>query len=169
MIESLLETERPMEEPALSNDAENGRYEMLASLEREMERLKDGLGLLGVKPCSCCGVYYGRSDPGALFNCGELVCYACVARWWSQRCPQLSVKERQTTESGLRRWLVTHHHAKVVAKSRDLPKPERLVMKLVTGCEQCSASGKSYSGAPCSYCDGRGSVWVVVRVPEDIL
>ena len=169
MMESLLQTERPTEGPALSYDVEMGRDEKLASLERELEYLKAGLGLLGVKPCSCCGVFYGRSDPGALFNCGEFVCYACVARWWSHRRPQLSGKDRQTTESGLRRWLVTYHHAKVIAKSRDLPEPERLVMKLVTGCEQCSASGKSYSGAPCSYCDGRGSVWVVVRVPEDIL
>jgi hypothetical protein len=163
MIEVLSQTERPTERVAVPED------ERLASLEREMEQLKDGLGLLGIRPCGWCGVFYRRSDPGALFDCGELVCYHCVPRWWSQRCPQLSIGERQTVESGLRRWLCTNHHAQVVARLADLPKPERLLMKLVTGCEQCNASGKSYKGAPCSYCDGRGSVWVVVRVPDDIL
>ena len=139
--------------------------ERLASLERGLEHLKAGLGLLGVKPCSWCGVFYRRSDPGALFDCGELVCFDCVPRWWLHRSPELSANDRQKPEGDLRRWLVTHHHAEVIRRLGDLPEPERLMVKLVTGCEQCSASGKTYSGKRCPFCDGRGTIWVVVRAP----
>jgi len=59
----------------LPDEPEKGRDERLASLERSLEHLKAGLGLLGVKPCSGCGVYYRRSDPGALFDGGQLACY----------------------------------------------------------------------------------------------
>jgi hypothetical protein len=82
------------------------------------------------------------------------------------RCPELSADDRQKTERELRRWLVSHHHAEVIGRSGDLPKPERLLMKLVTGCGQCDASGKTYKGGCCHHCDGRGTVWVVVRAPE---
>ncbi len=143
--------------------------ERLAGIERRLRHLTAGLGLLGVKPCSWCGVFYRRSDPGALLDCGELVCYDCVSPWWLHRCPELSVKDRQTAESGLRRWLVTYHHAEVIGQLRHLPKPEGLLMKLVTSCEQCDASGKTYTGERCPHCDGRGTVWVVVRAPDDIL
>jgi DnaJ-class molecular chaperone len=51
----------------------------------------------------------------------------------------------------------------VIRRPGDLPKPERLLMKLVTGCDQCDASGKTRTGGRCSHCDGRGTVWVVVR------
>ena len=54
----------------LSDELEMDRDERLASIERSLEHLKAGLGLLGVKPCSGCGVYYRRSDPGALFDGG---------------------------------------------------------------------------------------------------
>jgi DnaJ-class molecular chaperone len=39
-------------------------------------------------------------------------------------------------------------------------------VKLVTGCEQCDATGKTYGGGRCHHCDGRGTVWVIVRAPE---
>ena len=52
----------------MSGDAEEGVDEKLARVERGLEHLKAGLGLLGVKPCSWCGIYYRRSDPGALIR-----------------------------------------------------------------------------------------------------
>ena len=152
-------------EVELSDNPEKGLEERLASLERGLEHLKAGLGLLSVKPCSWCGIFYRRSDPGALFDCGELVCFDCVPRWWLHRSPELSANDRQKPEGDLRRWLVTHHHAEVIRRLGDLPEPERLMVKLVTGCEQCSASGKTYSGKRCPFCDGRGTIWVVVRAP----
>jgi hypothetical protein len=156
------------EDLVLSDDPEKGRDERLARLERGLEHLKAGLGLLGVKPCSSCGIYYRRSDEGTLFNGGELVCYDCVPRWWLHRCPELSTDDRQKAERQLRHWLVSHYHAEVIGQLGNLPEPERLLMKLVTDCEQCNASGKNYEGKRCSHCDGRGTVWVVVvRPPLD--
>jgi hypothetical protein len=140
--------------------------ERLASLERGMESLKSGLGLLGIRPCSWCGTFYRRSDAGALCDCGELVCYDCIPRWWPQRSPELSADARQTVERQLRHWLVSHHNAEVIGKPEDLPKPDRLMLKLVTGCEQCGNTGKTETGGRCHYCDGRGTVWVVVRAPD---
>jgi hypothetical protein len=153
-------------EDLVSDDPEKGVEEGLASLKRDLEHLKAGLRLLGVTPCSWCGIYYRRSDPSALFNYGDLVCYNCIARWWLHRCPELSGDERQKVERDLRRWLVNHHHAEVIGRLGDLPKPELLLLKLVTGCEQCSASGKTNTGRRCPECDGRGTVWVVVRAPD---
>jgi len=150
----------------LPDEPEKGPDERLASLERGLEHLKAGLGLLGVKPCNWCGIFFRRSDPGTLFDCGEVICFDCIPRWWLHRSPGLSANDRQRVESGLRRWLVTHHHAEVIGRSGDLPQPERLLMKLVTGCEQCDASGKTYTGGRCPHCDGRGTVWVVVRAPD---
>lgn len=152
----------------MSDDPEKGQDQRLASLERGLERLKAGLGLLGVKPCCWCGIFYRRSDPGALFDCGELVCFNCVLPWWEHRSPELSATDRLKVENELRRWLVSHHHAEVIGRSRDLPKPDRLMFKLITGCEQCEASGKTYTGGLCHHCDGRGTVWVVIRAPEDL-
>ena len=143
--------------------------ERLSSLERELDHLKAGLGLLGVKPCSCCANYYRSSDPGALFHGGELVCYNCIPQWWLQRSPKLSTDDRQQAERDLRRWLVSHHRAEVIGRAGDLPAPERLLMKLVTGCEQCNSSGKTDTGKRCSNCDGRGTVWLVVRDPDSRL
>jgi hypothetical protein len=139
--------------------------ERLTTLERGLENVKSGLGLLGIRPCSLCGTFYPRSDAGALCDCGELIRYECIPRWWPQRCPELSANARQAVERELRQW-VSHHEAEVIGKLEDLPKPDRLMMKLVTGCEQCGASGKTETEGRCHHCDGRGTVWVVVRTPE---
>jgi hypothetical protein len=147
----------------LSDEPEKNLDQRLASIERGLEHLKDGLGLLGVKPCTLCGVFYRRADPGSLFR--EFVCFNCIQQWWSHRCPELSGEDRQKTERELRRWLVSYHHADVILKPEKLPRPEMLVMKLVTGCDQCDASGKTYSGGRCHHCDGRGTEWVVVYAP----
>jgi len=147
-------------------DPEKGLDGKLANLERSLEHLKAGVGLLGITPCAWCSTYYRRSDPGALFHHSEFVCYDCVSEWWLHRCPELTSDDRQKAERELRRWLVNHHKAEVIGKARDLPAPERLLMKLVTSCEQCDASGKTYTGGRCSHCDGRGTVWVVVRAPD---
>jgi hypothetical protein len=147
----------------LSDQPEKSLDERLASLERGLEHLQAGLGLLGVKPCNWCGVFHRSSDPGALFHGSELVCYKCISQWWSQRSTKLSGDDRQKAERDLRRWLISHHHAEVIGRAEDLPTPEQLLMKLVTGCEQCNASGKTYTGKRCSHCDGRGTAWLVVR------
>jgi hypothetical protein len=144
---------------------EKSPEERLASLERAMDHLKTGLGLLGLAPCSCCGIYYLRAQPGALFKFGESVCFNCIAQWWSHRCPELGTEDRPRAERELRRWLITHHRAEVIGKLGRLPPPDQLLTKLVTGCEQCGASGK-IGGKRCPHCDGQGTVWVVIRNPD---
>jgi len=148
------------------DDSGKGLDQRLASLERDLEHLKNGLGLLGLKPCSWCRVFYRRSDPGALFHHGEFVCYQCILPWWWHRSPELSANDRLKAERELRRWLVSHHHAEVILRPGNLPKPERLLLKLVTGCDECEGSGKTKTGALCHHCEGRGTVWVVIRAPD---
>lgn len=89
-----------------------------------------------------------------------------VPQWWLHRCPELSGDDGQKAERALRRWLIRHQHAEVIGRSGDLPKPERLLLKLVNGCEQCNASGKAYTGGLYPHCDGRGTVWVVALAPD---
>jgi hypothetical protein len=148
----------------LSDNLEKSLDERLASVERSLQHLKDGLGVLGLKPCSWCGVFYRRSDEGALFHYDEFVCFKCVPHWWLHHCPELSAGDRQKAERELRRWLVSHHEAVVILRSGNLP--EHFLMKLVTGCEECEGSGKTPTGGRCHHCDGRGTVWVVIRLPD---
>ena len=136
----------------------------LAGLEQALKHISDGLGQLGLKPCSQCGVFYRRSDPAALFHYDEFVCFKCVPLWWAQRCPQLSTSARKKAERELRQWLVGHHHAEVIRRPANLP--EHYLLKLVTSCEDCDGSGKTSSGGICRHCDGRGTVWVVLRAPD---
>ncbi len=150
----------------MSDQPQKSIDERLASLELGLEHLKSGLGLLGIKPCAWCGTFRRRSDPGSLFECHESVCFNCIQPWWLHRCPELSVTERPMIERELRRWLVSYHHADVILHPGKLPQPERLVLKLITGCDQCEGTGKTHSGAACSHCDGRGTIWVVVRAPD---
>jgi hypothetical protein len=148
----------------MSNDSTESLEERLARIERELELQKTGLAALGVKPCSRCGIYYQRSNPGALLHCGsELVCFQCIQQWWLERSPKLSPNERTKTESELCRWLLNHHQAELILRLDDLPSPEQLRIKLVVGCESCNGSGKNITGKLCKQCDGRGTVWVVVR------
>jgi hypothetical protein len=138
----------------------------LAKVERDMERLREGLALLDVKPCSCCGKFY-RSSTGALFDSGTPVCFACLPQWWPLHSPGMGAAERQKTEMALTRWVLSHHHAEVIRRPEDLPDPEHLRLKLVVGCEQCQGSGKDFSGNKlCPRCDGRGTLWLISRKPN---
>jgi len=147
----------------MPNDSNESLEERLTRIERELEHQKTGLAALGVKPCSRCDIFYLRSNPGALFNCGELVCFNCIQQWWLDRSPNLSPDDRTKAESALCRWLLNHHQAELILRLDDLPSPEQLRIKLVVGCETCNSEGKIFSGKKCTQCDGRGTVWVVVR------
>ena len=149
----------------MSNNSEGSLDERLTRIERELERQRIALGLLGIKPCSRCGIFYQRSDPRTLFSCGELVCFNCIQQWWLDRCPKLNPNDRPRIEGELCRWLLNHHQAELIRRFDDLPSPEQLRIKVVVGCETCSSEGKTHSGRKCNQCDGRGTVWVVVRAP----
>lgn len=136
--------------------------EGLARQAQEIERLKDALGLLGVNPCSWCKKFVRRTDPGALFDAGELLCYGCIAEWWPQRCSQLPEKERETLEGKLVFWLRDHHHAELYKDPAKLPESSQQELHIVANCLECRGTGKSLGQERCRYCDGRGTVWVIV-------
>jgi hypothetical protein len=141
--------------------------EVLARHAFELDRLKDALGLLGVNPCSPCKKFFRRADPGALFDAGgDLVCYACIHDWWTQRCTQLSTTERQNVESKLVYWLRATHHAEIIKDPAKLPESTRQELNLVANCLECRGTGKSLGQDHCRYCEGRGTVWVVVARPQ---
>jgi hypothetical protein len=136
--------------------------ETLSRYEVEIERLREAFALLGVGPCSCCGTFFRRSDPGALFDAGGLVCYGCIPTWWPQRCSQLSIKERENIEGKLVFWLREYHHAETFKDPAKLPDPAQQELHLIATCLECRGTGKSLGDDHCRFCAGRGTVWIVV-------
>ena len=136
--------------------------EILARQQIDLERLKDALGLLGVNPCAWCQKFVRRSDPGAMFDAGELVCYGCIADWWRQRCSQLSGKDRENLEGKLVFWLRDHHHAELFKDPAKLPESSQQELNIVANCLECRGTGKSLGQDHCRFCEDRGTVWVIV-------
>jgi hypothetical protein len=139
----------------------------LAGVERTLEQMQAGLGLLGVRRCVRCGRFLRTTQPGALFDGGggEMVCFECLVPWWSARLGGLSDEDRRRTELAMTRWLVVNHGAEIMRRPEEIARLEPAPrIKLVVGCEQCNSSGKDPSGGrPCGRCNGRGTVWVVLR------
>lgn len=146
-------------EPKGPNSTENDPD--LAFVLHELECLREGVSLLGLKQCSCCRRYFHCPDAKNLLNVGQLVCYRCVESWWQQRSPKLGIEERRNAERQILRWLVAYHGAKVIRDMRHMPAADTIELKVVVGCEQCAGKG-SRGAEACSNCDGRGSQWVVV-------
>jgi hypothetical protein len=144
-----------------SNGPEQPSREAVARMERELEHLREAVGLLGVRPCSQCGRFYRSSDPGALFACGALVCGSCIRDWWAQHSKELSVKDREDIERKLVRWLLNNHNARVTSQSAQPVEGEADEFRIVAACNECDGTGTLLK-ARCRYCDGRGTVWVVV-------
>jgi hypothetical protein len=134
----------------------------LDRFESDLDRLKEAFALLGVSPCNWCKKFFRRADPGALFDAGELICYGCIREWWPQRSAQLGVKERENLEGKLVFWLRETHHAELFKDPAKLPDPSLQEFHLVANCLECRGLGKSMGQEKCRYCDGRGTVWVIV-------
>jgi len=128
----------------------------------ELDRMKDALGLLGVSPCSWCKKFFRRTDPGAIFDGGELVCYGCIHEWWPHRCPQLSVKDREIVEGKLVFWLRQNHHAESFKDPAKLPESSQQELSIVANCLECHGTGKLMEQERCRHCEGRGTVWIIV-------
>jgi len=138
----------------------------LARMVKELNSLKAGLRLLGVKQCNTCGKWFLSQDGKALFEAGDPVCYNCIQKWWQQRAPELNIDERQVIEHKLLRWLVAHYSAQVIHQARKLPRPEALELKIMVACDQCNGLGKTGSHSECHHCEGRGTVRVVKFWPD---
>ena len=136
--------------------------ETIAQHELDHGRLKDALALLGVNACSWCKKFLRRSDPGALFDAGELVCYGCISGWWAHRCTELSSKDREILEGKLVYWLRGSHHAELFKDPAKLPESSLQELNLVATCLECRGTGSSLGEERCRYCAGRGTVWVIV-------
>jgi hypothetical protein len=133
----------------------------------DLDRMKDALSLLGVNPCAWCKKYFRRSDPGSLFDAGELICYGCVRGWWPHRCMQCSSKELVDLEGRLVFWLRDHHHAETFKDPARLPENSLQDLNIVANCLECHGTGKSLGQDSCRFCEGRGTVWVVVSRKRD--
>lgn len=145
----------------MSNGTDNPIDETLARMERELELLRQGLSLLDIRPCCLCRRFF-RAEPGALFDAGaESICFGCIPKWWPQRSPGLSAKDRQLIEYRLVRWMLAHHHAHVIHQAEKLPADQPQEFRLVTDCEECEGTG-TLLGGRCHYCNGRGTLWVVI-------
>jgi hypothetical protein len=136
--------------------------EVLARYQLDLDRMKEALGLLGVSDCSWCKKFLRRSDPGALFDAGELICFGCIHEWWPQRSVQLSTKEREELEGKLVFWLRDFHHAELFKDPAKLPESSLQELHIVANCLECRGTGKLMGQERCRYCDGRGTVWVIV-------
>lgn len=124
--------------------------------------MKDALSLLGVNACAWCKKYVRRTDQGALFDASELICYGCIWEWWPQRSEQLNPKERENLEGKLVFWLRDYHHAETFKDPAKLPEKSEQELCIVANCLECKGTGKSLGDDSCRFCEGRGTVWVVV-------
>jgi hypothetical protein len=147
------------DDPPLSH--EHGSQDKLERLERDLKAVTDALGLLGVKRCSHCLQFFRCSEPGALFDFGQLVCFGCIRDWWSAYSGTTNVQEREAIERKLSAWLRKYHQAEVVKEGAE-KQCESVDFKIVTSCSECRGSGQLLEGQRCRFCNGLGTVWIVV-------
>jgi hypothetical protein len=143
--------------------AEDSLFETLMRIDRDLNDLIGALALLGVKRCSQCRQFFRCADPGALFECEQAVCYGCIPDWWSSVSTRLGVSDREHIEGKLASWLRKHHHAEVIkATPGSVPDVSSAEFQIVAKCLECAGSGKLMEGERCRFCNGLGSVRIVV-------
>lgn len=143
--------------------AENPLFATLARIEHDLNDLIDALSLLGVKRCSQCKQFFRSVDPGALFECDQIVCYDCIPDWWSSMSMRLGVADRERIEAKLASWLRKYHGAEVVkVTAGSVPDTTNTEFQIAVKCLECSGSGRLMEGERCRFCNGLGSVRIVV-------
>jgi hypothetical protein len=142
---------------------ENPSFATLARVEHDLNDVIGALALLGVKRCSQCKQFFRSADPGALFDCGQLVCYSCVPKWWPSESMGLGVEERERIEGKLASWLRKYHRAEVVKViPGSVPDTTHTEFQIAAKCQECGGSGKLMEGERCRFCNGLGTVRIVV-------
>jgi len=142
---------------------ENPLFATLARVEHDLKDVIGALALLGVKRCSRCKQFFRSADPGALFDYGQLVCYTCVPDWWPSESRGLGVEERERVEGKLASWLRKYHRAEVVKVTPgSTPDATNTEFQIAAKCQECGGSGKLMEGERCRFCNGLGTVRIVV-------
>ena len=142
---------------------ENSLFETLARVQHDLDDLIGGLALLGIKRCSQCRQFFRSTDPGALFECGQLICYACIPNWWTSYSMRVGAADRERTEAKLASWLRKHHRAEVVKETAGkAPDADHAAFQIVAKCLECAGSGKLLEGERCRFCNGFGTVRILV-------
>ncbi len=137
--------------------------EIVARQNFDLDRIREALSLLGVNACAQCKKFFRRNEPGNLFDAaGELVCYHCIREWWPWRYAQLNSKERENLEGKLVFWLRDYHHAESFKDISKIPPNSDQELQIIANCLECHGTGKLGGDERCRYCEGRGTVWVVV-------
>ena len=143
---------------------ENSLFESVSRVQHDLNDLIGALALLGVKRCSQCRQFFRSADPGALFDGGQTVCYKCIPDWWPSFSRRLGVTDRERTEGKLASWLRKYHHAEVVKETPGkVPDTSNVEFQMIAKCLECSGSGKLMEGERCRFCNGAGTVQIVVR------
>jgi RecJ-like exonuclease len=75
---------------------------------------------------------------------------------------QLGAKERENLEGKLVFWLREQRHAELFKDPAKLPESSLQELNLVANCMECRGTGKLMGDERCRYCEGRGTVWVIV-------
>ena len=142
---------------------ESSLFETMVRVEHDLSDVIAALVLLGVKRCSQCKQFFRSSDPGALFENGHIVCYKCIPDWWSSMSTRLGVTDRERIEGKLASWLRKHHRAEVVKETPGkMPDTTNTEFQMVAKCVECAGSGKLMEGERCRFCNGFGTVRIVV-------
>lgn len=133
----------------------------VSRMEKDINDLIGALALFGIGRCSRCRQFL-RSEPGVFFDYGKTVCYQCIPAWWSSLSAQISVSERETIEGKLAPWLRKYHHAQVVKDGPEAANIHEGDLQIVTTCIECRGTGKILEGERCRFCNGLGTVRIVV-------
>ncbi len=142
--------------------ADRSLFEVVSRIENDLNDLIGGLALLGVKRCSRCTQFFRSAEPGALFDCGQIVCYKCVPDWWSSSSARMQIADREQTEGKLALWLRKYHRGEVVKEISAKGANPNIAFQMVAKCLECAGSGKLMEGERCRFCNGGGTVRIVV-------
>jgi hypothetical protein len=143
--------------------ADNSLFESVSRVEHDVNDLISALALLGIKRCSRCRQFFRAAEPGALFDCGALVCYGCIPDWWSFSSTRMAVTDRERAEGKLASWLRKYHRAEIVKETPDkAADTSNVEFQMIAKCLECSGSGKLMEGERCRFCNGAGTLRIVV-------
>jgi hypothetical protein len=151
-----------LSQPGARELADSSLFEVVSRIEHDVNDLIGGLALLGVKRCSRCRQFFRSAEPGALFDCGQIVCYKCVPDWWSSCSTRMQVADREQTEGKLALWLRKYHRGEVVKETPGKVPNTTIEFQMIAKCLECAGSGKLMEGERCRFCNGTGTVRIVV-------